>query len=283
MDKVNRGLASTVPGGSEAGSHNLSLIKSTTPGQVPANTVKPNDGRLAVRIRGDAKTGAATQGRDGYRTASPPPKVKGGPGQHNPRAVVHAMPMLPTVSLPSTPLMKRDWRIDATTASREITPAQMELDQTAAAVMARSNPITEYLNSAVKGFYQVAGGGLAARSNRFVMASSLAQVARLKSDLATLISDSAPFVAANSGDYPALSKWRQGLIKSLGSIDSWLKNAHAYAAGLTCPGGHHTVTPALVPPPSVILASSVSPRNATQEVKEIWKEFDRANKVITKT
>ncbi len=257
--KISPGLESTVAGSVGAGRENLARIENTLSGQVSANAAKPNDGRLAVRMRSQVQTGATTQARDDYRYA---PTRK--------------------VGAPSTRSIKQDQRIDTSTTSRAAKPGQKELDQTPAAVMARANPIAELLNSAVKDFYRAASGGLAARANRD-MAGPLRGVAELRNQLASVISDSASFVAANSADYAALGKWRQGLIKSLGSINTWLKSANAYAAGLTGPGGSKTASPALVRPPSLALSSSVSPRSATQGAAEIRQQYERANAVISRT
>lgn len=243
--KVNANLKMPGPGGPNG---NLARIEKA---QGLTKTAKPNGGRPRVPPR-KVGTGVANNGlftRSGS-TAVPVFKVAAPPDQ----------------------------KIDPWT--REKTP---QLEQTAAAFMARADPITELLNSAVKSFYQVASGGLAARRSNPDLGASLRSVAEMKDQLAALIQVSAPFVAGNSAGYPALGKWRQGLIKSLRSIDDWLMGANAYAAGLTGPGGNKTTKPALVRPPSVVLTSSVSPRNATQEAEQIRREYARANTAINGT
>ena len=220
---------------------------------------------------------------DGYRSVpsvSPLPEVKSRDGTRVSPALdgyrtVPSVSPLPKLPLPSATPAGVGQKTNAVTA-----PTQTEIDRSAIETLARANPLTEQINKAVKDFYRVAGGGRAARAHH-VMAGSLRTVTELRRQLADVIADSNPLVAASSANHPTLDKQRSSLIQCRKAIDVWLKNANAYAAGLTGPGGDHTVTPALARPPSVVLSSPVSGLNATQEAAEIQHLYEGANAVIS--
>ena len=159
---------------------------------------------------------------------------------------------------------------------------QAEIDQSAADTLSRATPITQQLNAAVKDFYQEASGGRAARSNHS-MTASLQTVAELRRQLNDVIADSNSLVAASSANHPTLDSWRNNLVQSRKAVDVWLKDANAYAAGLTGPGGKPTATPALPLPPKVVLSTPGSKLSATQEAAAIQQRYDSANAVLQRS
>ena len=309
VDRLTSGQPVTraaLEGGGRLASRKAGKVKSATASDV-TTTQSPLASR-AVRTRAEAETRAlhAQQGYvavptvpplprvnsrdatqvspDGYRTVPtvpPLPKVKSrdatrvSPALDGYRTVpsVSPLPKLPPLS--ATPAGAGQ-KTNAATAS-----TQAKIDRSAIETLARANPLTEQLNAAVKNFYREAGGGRAARSHH-VMAGSLRTVTELRRQLADVIADSNPLVAASSANHPTLDKQRSSLIQCRKAIDVWLKNANAYAAGLTGPGGKKTDAPALARPPSVVLSSPVSGLNATQEAEEIRHLYEGANAVISR-
>lgn len=161
------------------------------------------------------------------------------------------------------------------TAAAAAAAKQAEIDQAAVDTLGRATPITRQLNAAVKDFYQKASGGRAARSSRH-MAASLQTVTVLRRQLSDVIADSNKLVAASSANHPTLDSWRNSLVQSRNGIDVWLKDANAYAAGLTGPGGEPTQTPVLPAPPRVVLSTPGSGLSATQEAAAIQQRHDNA-------
>ena len=233
-----------------------------------------------VKSRDGTRVSPALGGYRSVPTVPPLPQVKSRDGSRVSPALdgyrtVPSVSPLPKLPLPSATPAGVGQKTNAVTA-----PTQTEIDRSAIETLARANPLTEQINKAVKDFYRVAGGGRAARAHH-VMAGSLRTVTELRRQLADVIADSNPLVAASSANHPTLDKQRSSLIQCRKAIDVWLKNANAYAAGLTGPGGKHTDAPELARPPSVVLSSPVSGLNATQEAAEIQHLYEGANAVIS--
>lgn len=182
---------------------------------------------------------------------------------------VPAVPSLPKVQSRIATRTGDEQRTDAATAS-----TQAKFDRTTAEVMRRSNPVTEQLNLAVKDFYRTASGGRATRDYNNLLGPPLRMVIELQRVLASVIADSKPLIAANGGDRGSVAKLHSSLVQSYRAMDVWVKNANAYAAGLTKPGGEHTKTPTLVRPPTP------SRLDAKQETAEIRLLYERANAAI---